>query len=194
MSPPSSVVPQNRAIRHFKPFGKEHIITAFRGVCRGKKYNGRMAITGSKRVYPYSSCPAVKKQVVLQTRPRGKDCGFVLLEQIKAMLTMLPELQIQVQRSLRHESQSRRGLWRRGSRSRQYGRFQLDHAYGQTGSGKPTITGGAERYVDRGIIPRALSYIQEIGQKLRTKDHVVHKFMENTTNGVRPSRPAEASS
>eukprot|EP00794_Sanderia_malayensis_P020071 gene20071-22040_t len=33
-------------------------------------------------------------------------------------------------------------------------------AYGQTGSGKTfTITGGAERYNDRGIIPRALSYI-----------------------------------
>ena len=33
-------------------------------------------------------------------------------------------------------------------------------AYGQTGSGKTfTITGGAERYVDRGIIPRSLSYI-----------------------------------
>jgi Kinesin motor domain len=31
-------------------------------------------------------------------------------------------------------------------------------AYGQTGSGKTfTITGGAERYVDRGIIPRAIS-------------------------------------
>ena len=33
-------------------------------------------------------------------------------------------------------------------------------AYGQTGSGKTfTITGGAERYADRGIIPRALSYV-----------------------------------
>ena len=33
-------------------------------------------------------------------------------------------------------------------------------AYGQTGSGKTfTITGGAERYVDRGIIPRTLTYI-----------------------------------
>lgn len=33
-------------------------------------------------------------------------------------------------------------------------------AYGQTGSGKTfTITGGAERYVDRGLIPRTLSYI-----------------------------------
>jgi len=33
-------------------------------------------------------------------------------------------------------------------------------AYGQTGSGKTfTITGGAEKYADRGIIPRALSYI-----------------------------------
>jgi kinesin family member 6/9 len=33
-------------------------------------------------------------------------------------------------------------------------------AYGQTGSGKTfTITGGAERYVDRGIIPRTISYL-----------------------------------
>jgi len=33
-------------------------------------------------------------------------------------------------------------------------------AYGQTGSGKTfTITGGAERYVDRGIIPRAIAYV-----------------------------------
>ena len=31
---------------------------------------------------------------------------------------------------------------------------------GVTGSGKTfTITGGAERYADRGVIPRALSYI-----------------------------------
>ncbi|XP_077869176.1 LOW QUALITY PROTEIN: kinesin-like protein KIF6 [Saccoglossus kowalevskii] len=35
-------------------------------------------------------------------------------------------------------------------------------AYGQTGSGKTfTITGGAERYVDRGIIPRTLSYLYD---------------------------------
>ncbi|XP_068607936.1 kinesin-like protein KIF6 [Brachionichthys hirsutus] len=33
-------------------------------------------------------------------------------------------------------------------------------AYGQTGSGKTfTITGGAERYHDRGIVPRTLSYL-----------------------------------
>jgi kinesin family protein 6/9 len=33
-------------------------------------------------------------------------------------------------------------------------------AYGQTGSGKTfTITGGAERYADRGIIPRVLTYL-----------------------------------
>ena len=33
-------------------------------------------------------------------------------------------------------------------------------AYGQTGSGKTfTITGGPERYVDRGIIPRSLSLV-----------------------------------
>ncbi|XP_036066663.1 kinesin-like protein KIF6 isoform X4 [Oryzias melastigma] len=35
-------------------------------------------------------------------------------------------------------------------------------AYGQTGSGKTfTITGGAEHYTDRGIIPRTLSYLFE---------------------------------
>ncbi|XP_061650957.1 kinesin-like protein KIF6 isoform X2 [Phyllopteryx taeniolatus] len=35
-------------------------------------------------------------------------------------------------------------------------------AYGQTGSGKTfTITGGAERYNDRGIVPRTLSYLYE---------------------------------
>lgn len=35
-------------------------------------------------------------------------------------------------------------------------------AYGQTGSGKTfTITGGPERYEDRGIIPRVLTYIFE---------------------------------
>lgn len=39
-------------------------------------------------------------------------------------------------------------------------------AYGQTGSGKTyTITGGAERYEDRGIIPRTLAYIFAASEK-----------------------------
>lgn len=39
-------------------------------------------------------------------------------------------------------------------------------AYGQTGSGKTfTITGGAEKYADRGIIPRTLSYIFGLANK-----------------------------
>jgi kinesin family protein 6/9 len=40
-------------------------------------------------------------------------------------------------------------------------------AYGQTGSGKTfTITGGASRYADRGIIPRAISLIfKELSQR-----------------------------
>lgn len=39
-------------------------------------------------------------------------------------------------------------------------------AYGQTGSGKTfTITGGAEKYADRGIIPRTLSYMFEYFEK-----------------------------
>lgn len=41
-------------------------------------------------------------------------------------------------------------------------------AYGQTGSGKTfTITGGAERYSDRGIIPRTLSYIFQQLEKVQ---------------------------
>ena len=45
-------------------------------------------------------------------------------------------------------------------------------AYGQTGSGKTfTITGGAERYVDRGIIPRSISLIYQELQK-RTDQQV----------------------
>ena len=39
-------------------------------------------------------------------------------------------------------------------------------AYGQTGSGKTfTMTGGPERYQDRGIIPRTISYIFDQQQK-----------------------------
>jgi len=39
--------------------------------------------------------------------------------------------------------------------------------YCQTGSGKTfTITGGAERYTDRGIIPRALSYVFDYYEKV----------------------------
>ncbi|XP_017894149.1 PREDICTED: kinesin-like protein KIF6 [Capra hircus] len=48
-------------------------------------------------------------------------------------------------------------------------------AYGQTGSGKTfTITGGAERYSDRGIIPRTLSYIFEQVQKDSSKMYTTH--------------------
>ncbi|XP_049747280.1 kinesin-like protein KIF6 isoform X1 [Elephas maximus indicus] len=48
-------------------------------------------------------------------------------------------------------------------------------AYGQTGSGKTfTITGGAERYTDRGIIPRTLSYIFEQLQKDSSKIYTTH--------------------
>lgn len=39
-------------------------------------------------------------------------------------------------------------------------------AYGQTGSGKTfTMTGGPERYQDRGIIPRSISYIFDQAKK-----------------------------
>lgn len=48
-----------------------------------------------------------------------------------------------------------------------YEGFPINLVYLQTGSGKTfTITGGAERYVDRGIIPRMLSYIFECFEKV----------------------------
>ncbi|XP_038616796.1 kinesin-like protein KIF6 [Tachyglossus aculeatus] len=48
-------------------------------------------------------------------------------------------------------------------------------AYGQTGSGKTfTITGGAERFSDRGIIPRTLSYIFQELEKDSSKMYTTH--------------------
>lgn len=50
-------------------------------------------------------------------------------------------------------------------------------AYGQTGSGKTfTITGGAERYTDRGIIPRTLSYLFKCFTQVSTVLHVFKIF------------------
>ena len=47
-------------------------------------------------------------------------------------------------------------------------------AYGQTGSGKTyTITGGAERYADRGVIPRTISYIFNEFSKRNTYQYKV---------------------
>ena len=53
-------------------------------------------------------------------------------------------------------------------------------AYGQTGSGKTfTITGGAERYADRGIIPRTLSYIfSQAAKDTSTKTKVNISYLE----------------
>ena len=53
-------------------------------------------------------------------------------------------------------------------------------AYGQTGSGKTfTITGGAERYVDRGIIPRSISFIfQEIARRKDQSISVSVSYLE----------------
>ena len=53
-------------------------------------------------------------------------------------------------------------------------------AYGQTGSGKTfTITGGAERYVDRGIIPRSISLIfQEIEKRSDQQVSVSISYLE----------------
>ncbi|VDI22535.1 kinesin family member 6/9 [Mytilus galloprovincialis] len=48
-------------------------------------------------------------------------------------------------------------------------------AYGQTGSGKTfTITGGAERYTDRGIIPRCLSYFFEQFEQDGGRSYTLH--------------------
>lgn len=48
-------------------------------------------------------------------------------------------------------------------------------AFGQTGSGKTfTITGGAERYADRGLIPRALSALFAEAAKRSDHTYAVH--------------------
>ena len=55
-------------------------------------------------------------------------------------------------------------------------------AYGQTGSGKTfTITGGAERYVDRGIIPRTISHIFSEISKRNTSQYKVSRAMDDLT-------------
>ena len=47
-------------------------------------------------------------------------------------------------------------------------------AYGQTGSGKTyTITGGAERYDDRGLIPRS---IQFIFKQIQARKEQIYEF------------------
>lgn len=53
-------------------------------------------------------------------------------------------------------------------------------AYGQTGSGKTyTITGGAERYADRGLIPRTISYIfSEIRRRTDANYRVSISYLE----------------
>ena len=61
-------------------------------------------------------------------------------------------------------------------------------AYGQTGSGKTfTVTGGPERYADRGIIPRSISVIfDEIAKRAEFNflvRHHVAALYENVCSG-----------
>ena len=47
-------------------------------------------------------------------------------------------------------------------------------AYGQTGSGKTfTVTGGPERYADRGLIPRSIAFLFHSIAQRRTSLHKV---------------------
>ena len=57
-------------------------------------------------------------------------------------------------------------------------------AYGQTGSGKTyTITGGSERYVDRGMIPRAISAIfSDLGKRSGEQFQVHVSYLEIYNN------------
>lgn len=62
-------------------------------------------------------------------------------------------------------------------------------AFGQTGSGKTfTITGGAERYADRGLIPRALSALFLEAAKRSDHTFAVHvSYMGTGCLGVLPA-------
>ena len=56
-------------------------------------------------------------------------------------------------------------------------------AYGQTGSGKTfTITGGVERYADRGIIPRTLSFMFDYCKRVRVLGCCQHRSYQSTSN------------
>ena len=58
-------------------------------------------------------------------------------------------------------------------------------AYGQTGSGKTfTITGGAERYDDRGIIPRTLSYLFQQISPTHKANNTRHNNTTTTTTST----------
>jgi kinesin family protein 6/9 len=71
-------------------------------------------------------------------------------------------------------------------------------AFGQTGSGKTfTISGGTERYADRGLIPRALSTL--FSEAARRTDHswVVHVsymeiYCESGFDLLEPNREVQA--
>ena len=58
------------------------------------------------------------------------------------------------------------------------------HVTGQTGSGKTfTITGGPERYEDRGLIPRTLAYVfQEIEQRTSMHFEIRISYLEIYNN------------
>eukprot|EP00971_Amphidinium_carterae_P081934 1620969-Amphidinium_carterae.1 len=52
-------------------------------------------------------------------------------------------------------------------------------AYGQTGSGKTfTITGGAERYADRGLIPRTITHMFDAFRKSEAKSQMYISYLE----------------
>lgn len=54
---------------------------------------------------------------------------------------------------------------------------KLSLLFDQTGSGKTfTITGGAEKYSDRGLIPRALSYVFEYIEKVNNNNNIYHNI------------------
>ena len=56
----------------------------------------------------------------------------------------------------------------------------------KTGSGKTfTITGGAERYIDRGIIPRTLSYMFDYFSKVSYKFVFTYSNVHNSVTSFR---------
>lgn len=65
-------------------------------------------------------------------------------------------------------------------------------AYGQTGSGKTfTVTGGTERYADRGLIPRALAALfHEVAVRDGTVAYTVHLSYLEIYNEVRAGSAA----